>query len=75
MKFYRSAVLCSLFVLQDLAEAFRLSLSGSLGGTSKLRRRGNIFGASTLNDTADIKYTTNLTLNGQTFQTIIDTGR
>lgn len=75
MKFRQSAVFCCLVALQDLAEAFQLGLQGSLGRSSKLRRRGNIFGSSSLSDSSDVRYYTNVSLNGQSFQVLIDTGR
>lgn len=78
MKFHRSAVLVSLLAVQDLAAAFRLGLRGtpSKRTTRRLSRRGNISGgASTLTDSSDIQYSTNLTMNGQSFNCLIDTGR
>jgi hypothetical protein len=75
MKSHRLPLLCALFLLQDLAEGFRLSLHGRLGRSLGLRRRGSLYGTSSLTNTADLQYSTNITLNGQPFATLIDTGR
>lgn len=75
MKFRHSVLLCSLFSLQEFAEGFRLSLHGNVGRSSNLRRRDNLFGTTSLADSSDIQYNTNLSLNGQNYQVSIDTGR
>ncbi len=71
-------ILSSLLALPaDLAEAVRLGLQGKhihpiRGG---LNRRTSLTGTTSLNDTQDINYTTNITLGGNQFAVIIDTGR
>ncbi|THG98835.1 hypothetical protein EW026_g3423 [Hermanssonia centrifuga] len=70
-------ILSSLLALPaDLAEAVRLGLQGKhihpiRGG---LNRRTSLTGTTSLNDTQDINYTTNITLGGNQFAVIIDTG-
>jgi hypothetical protein len=75
MKFRRSALLCSLFALQEIAEGFRLNLHGNVDRSWNLQRRGNLFGTTSLADSSDVQYKTNLSLNGQSFLVEIDTGR
>lgn len=75
MKPHQSSLFFGLVLLQDFTGAARLSLEGHLRRSSNLVRRGNIFGSSSLNDSSDIQYIANITLNGQSFQTLIDTGR
>ncbi len=41
----------------------------------ELLRRGNIDGTAALSNNADISYYTNLTLGGEVFTALIDTGR
>ncbi|PSR78178.1 hypothetical protein PHLCEN_2v7510 [Hermanssonia centrifuga] len=60
----------------NFAEAVRLELQGKhihpiRGG---LNRRASLTGTTSLNDTQDINYTTNITLGGNQFAVIIDTG-
>ncbi|THG98833.1 hypothetical protein EW026_g3421 [Hermanssonia centrifuga] len=60
----------------NFAEAVRLGLQGKhihpiRGG---LNRRASLTGTTSLNDTQDINYTTNITLGGNQFAVIIDTG-
>lgn len=44
--------------------------------STELRRRGNVFGVSTLNNTNDFQYFTTITLGGKVYnQVLIDTGR
>ncbi|KAF7977727.1 hypothetical protein HWV62_2792 [Athelia sp. TMB] len=78
MRFHRSAVFVTALALQDLAGAFRLGIQGTPAKRSSRRglsRRASITGGqSTLTDSADIQYRTNLTLNGQSFDCLIDTG-
>lgn len=74
------SLLCCIFLgslVNDLAYALRLDMHGrqpDLRADSPLVRRGNIFGQSALNDSSDIQYTTNITLGGQQFSVLIDTG-
>jgi hypothetical protein len=62
-------------VLGDLVGAVRLSLLGR-SSRSSLRRRGNLsaIGNSTLTNSADIQYTSKITLGGKEYQAMIDTG-
>jgi len=63
MRFSRSGLLYILVALQDV-DALRLGLRGwARSPTTSLRRRDGLVG---LSDHNNIKYYTNLTLNGQT---------
>ncbi|KZT23418.1 acid protease [Neolentinus lepideus HHB14362 ss-1] len=73
------SLLCCIFLgfLSRCADALRLDIHGrrlDLGIDNSLVRRGNIFGQSALNDSGDVQYTTNITLGGQQFSVLIDTG-
>ncbi len=61
----------------NLAEAARLGLQGKRIHPirSGINRRASLTGTTSLNDTQDINYTTNITLGGNQFTVIIDTGR
>ena len=59
----------------DLAEAVRLGIQGKSTLASRLQSRATLTGETTLNDTYNIQYTTNITLGGSQFLVIIDTGR
>jgi hypothetical protein len=62
MRFSRSALFYALVALQDV-DALRLGLRGWIPSPStSLRRRASISG---LNDKNNVRYYTNLTLNGQ----------
>ena len=68
------------FVLLTLAtrsDAAHLQLSGQLGPTSpNLQRRTPVTGTmSQLGDSQNMVYLANVTLNGQPFSVLIDTGR
>jgi hypothetical protein len=70
-------VACSLLALTPVVTAGHLKIRGKRRGLQEhaLLRRSNIAGSTTvLNNTADIAYYTNLTLGGQTFSALIDTG-
>ncbi|EIN07494.1 acid protease [Punctularia strigosozonata HHB-11173 SS5] len=58
--------------VQHVAAA-RIAMHAREAG-ARLRRRGNIFGQSTLTDSSDFSYYTNITLNGDSFSVLIDTG-
>ncbi|PSR78177.1 hypothetical protein PHLCEN_2v7509 [Hermanssonia centrifuga] len=60
----------------NLAEAARLGLQGKRIHPirSGINRRASLTGTTSLNDTQDINYTTNITLGGNQFTVIIDTG-
>ncbi|KAG1855897.1 aspartic peptidase domain-containing protein [Suillus tomentosus] len=64
-------------VTLDTAKGVHLELHGKTGiSRSKLQRRTSISGLeSTVEDDQNIQYMTNITLNGQLFGVLIDTGR
>ncbi|KIK69757.1 hypothetical protein GYMLUDRAFT_34147 [Collybiopsis luxurians FD-317 M1] len=69
-----SCLLPSLLFL-DISNAVRIDVNGrrnAPGLSSSLNARG--IGASSLNNSADISYFTDITLNGTTFSVLIDTG-
>ncbi|TFK52405.1 acid protease [Heliocybe sulcata] len=69
--------ICLGFLFHDHVNALRLDIHGKrvpFEAGNNLLRRGNIFGSSTLSDSDDIQYTTNITLGGQQFSVLIDTG-
>ncbi|KIM89410.1 hypothetical protein PILCRDRAFT_60964 [Piloderma croceum F 1598] len=72
MKFSSSALFCALVALQDV-DALRLGLRGWTRSSPAtfLRRRDQLSG---LDDKSNMRYYTNLTLNGQTISAQIDTG-
>jgi hypothetical protein len=77
---YCSAVLgAALLTLSDVAHAVHLPLKGAALGSShsrqRLDKRASLFGASTLNDTSNVAYYTNVTLGGNQYTVQIDTGR
>ncbi|KAF8133713.1 aspartic peptidase domain-containing protein [Boletus edulis] len=74
MRFSSLLPFCFL-VLATRGNASHLQLSGRLGSSSALQRRTSMAGTmSQLNDTQNIVYTTNVTLNGKPFSIMIDTG-
>jgi hypothetical protein len=70
-------IACALAALAKSAVALHLHVSGSLSPRSaSLFPRGNVDGsASQLNNSGNIAYRANITLGGQTWSTLIDTGR
>ncbi|KAJ7643879.1 aspartic peptidase domain-containing protein [Roridomyces roridus] len=75
--------LLSFIFLADLACALRLEIEGRhvpatersiLSRRSNLASRATLAGSSPLGDSADLQYTTNITIQGQSFQVLIDTG-
>lgn len=66
-----------LLVTLNTAKGVHLELHGKTGiSRSKLQRRTSISGLeSTVEDDQNIQYMTNITLNGQLFGVLIDTGR
>lgn len=70
------AGLLSVAILALTADVGALRFPVVARRSSSLRRRGNVFGVSTLNNSNDFSYYTSLTLGGKTFsQILIDTGR
>ncbi|EKM51672.1 uncharacterized protein PHACADRAFT_261953 [Phanerochaete carnosa HHB-10118-sp] len=69
-------LLLSLLALPvDLADAVRVGITGRRSlALSKLHRRASLTGTTGLADSSDITYTTNITLGGNSFSVIIDTG-
>ncbi|EIN06447.1 acid protease [Punctularia strigosozonata HHB-11173 SS5] len=68
--------LCLLLVVVD---AHRLSLTGhrrdpARAWTNRLGRRAALVGVSDLNDKSDVEYTTKLTLGGNEYNVVVDTG-
>lgn len=63
-------LLSSLFFL-DFSNALRMPINGKRTPTLVPREAG----VSSLNNSADISYYTDITLNGTTFSVLIDTGR
>jgi predicted aspartyl protease len=61
----------------DIVHAAHLELRGKTGvPRSELQRRTSISGLqSSLQDDNNVQYMTNITLNGETFNVLIDTGR
>ena len=60
----------------DLADAVRIGLAGHRTPSRRqFQRRATLTGTTTLTDSSDITYTTNITLGGNQFSVIIDTGR
>ena len=70
-------LLLSLLALPvDLADAVRIGITGHrTPPRHTLQRRATLTGLTGLNDSSDITYTTNITLGGNEFSVIIDTGR
>lgn len=83
MKFLASSLLLYLSLLLDdlTVSAIRIPFTGhrvphgrTWTGLERLGRRASMTG-STLSDSSDIEYYTNITLGGQSFKVLIDTGR
>ncbi|KAI0344416.1 acid protease [Trametopsis cervina] len=56
------------------ATALRVGLHGKPSPASRLQRRASIAGTTNVDDSSNIEYTTNITLGGNSFEVIIDTG-
>ncbi|KAJ7486168.1 aspartic peptidase domain-containing protein [Mycena galericulata] len=67
------ASLLSFIFLGDFAYALRLNLEGRHVPRG-LGRRASLAGSSPLGDTAELQYTANITIAGQAFQVLVDTG-
>ncbi|KAI1794123.1 acid protease [Ganoderma leucocontextum] len=79
MKFLAPSLLFYLsFLLDDLpiAQAIHLPLRARMGGFGDggLTRRASLTGTPDLTNQGNMQYQTNITLNGQEFQVLIDTG-
>ncbi|KAL1743093.1 aspartic peptidase domain-containing protein [Schizophyllum fasciatum] len=71
----KPALLASLAYLVLGTGAFHVRMEGRTRAPSpSLARRGNLAGSSPLKNSADISYYTNVTLGGQDFEVLIDTG-
>ncbi|KAK0221600.1 aspartic peptidase domain-containing protein [Armillaria fumosa] len=70
------SVLFSLLCLASCSSGLQLKIEGrhNVRPRHELLRRGNMDGTVALSNSADIDYTTNLTLGGQLFTVEIDTG-
>ncbi|KAF7364914.1 Peptidase A1 domain-containing protein [Mycena venus] len=70
------ASLLALVLLADFSCALRLNVEGRRIPVEKrgLQRRSSLSGSSPLDDTADLQYTTNITVGGASFDVMIDTG-
>ena len=80
MKFLAPSLLLYLSLLLNdapIAQAIRLPIQGRIGGfgSSGLARRASISGTPDLSNQGNLQYQTNITVNGQQFQVLIDTGR
>ena len=62
------------FVFLGFSHAYHFSIQGRQL-RSRLGRRGNTIGTLALSDQNDITYLTNVTLGGELFTIVIDTGR
>lgn len=71
------ASLLTFILLGDFACALRLNFEGrrTTAESRGLQRRGSLAGTSPLGDSADLQYTTNITVGGVSFEVLIDTGR
>ncbi|KAI0696265.1 acid protease [Cytidiella melzeri] len=69
-------LLCSFAALPvDLAEAVRVGIQGTHTSlASRLQSRTSLSGSTSVSDSSNIQYTTNITLGGSSFAVIIDTG-
>ncbi|KAJ7264460.1 aspartic peptidase domain-containing protein [Mycena haematopus] len=70
------ASLLALVLLADSSCALRLNVEGRRIPAERraLQKRSSLTGSSPLDDTADLQYTTNLTVGGVPFVVMIDTG-
>jgi hypothetical protein len=71
------ASLLAFVLLGDFSCALRLNFEGRRIPLDRrgLQRRGSLAGSSPLDDSADLQYTTNITIGGASFDVLIDTGR
>ncbi|PIL36177.1 hypothetical protein GSI_01837 [Ganoderma sinense ZZ0214-1] len=79
MKFLAPSLLLYLSCLLDefpIAQAIRLPLRARMGGFGDggLARRASLTGTPDLTNQGNMQYQTNITLNGQAFQVLVDTG-
>ena len=73
----RGAFLAALTTLALEASAYHVRMQGRMRSPADapLARRGNLAGSSPLTNSADISYYTNVTLGGDDYEVLIDTGR
>ena len=66
----------TLLILGNLTAAVRLGLNG-YSTRSSLRRRGNLSGVgnSSLTNNADVQYLTTVTIGGNPYNLLVDSGR
>ncbi len=71
------SVFFALLCLAGYSSGLRLKIEGqrNVRPGHELLRRGNMDGTVALSNYADLRYYTNLTLGGQLFEVMIDTGR
>ncbi|EJF65327.1 acid protease [Dichomitus squalens LYAD-421 SS1] len=79
MKFLTPSLLLYLsFLLNDVpkTQAIHLPIQGRIGGFGHggLARRASVTGTPDLSNQGNLQYQTNITVNGQQFQVLIDTG-
>ncbi|KAI5897246.1 uncharacterized protein SCHCODRAFT_02616991 [Schizophyllum commune H4-8] len=72
----RGAFLAALTTLALEASAYHVRMQGRMRSPADapLARRGNLAGSSPLTNSADISYYTNVTLGGDDYEVLIDTG-
>ncbi|KAL1752852.1 aspartic peptidase domain-containing protein [Schizophyllum commune] len=72
----RGAFLAALTTLALQASAYHVRVQGRMRSPTDapLARRGNLAGSSPLTNSADISYYTNVTLGGDDYEVLIDTG-
>ncbi|KAL1725508.1 aspartic peptidase domain-containing protein [Schizophyllum commune] len=72
----RGAFLATLTTLALEASAYHVRMQGRMRSLADapLARRGNLAGSSPLTNSADISYYTNVTLGGDDYEVLIDTG-
>ncbi|KAK0187820.1 aspartic peptidase domain-containing protein [Armillaria mellea] len=70
------SVLCGLLYLSGYSSGLQLKIEGqrNVRPRYELLQRGNMDGTAVLSNTADLDYSTNITLGGQVFKVQIDTG-
>lgn len=73
MKFPTAYALGALMASPSV-NSLKFRATGRRNDAGALRRRGSLAGSSPLTDSADITYSTNITMGGQQFAVLIDTG-
>jgi len=70
-----SALLYSLLALESASAAHAIHLRINGRPNNQLQTRGNLNGSSPLSNSVDISYYSEITLGGQAYTVLIDTGR